>query len=144
MNFMTAVVIRKAGGPGVLNLERIPVPAPKPGWVLIRVRAFGLNRSELFTRQGHSPNVAFPRVLGIEAVGEVVAAPDGGFSAMLPAGVQNGACARRVQVDFRRTRPDRQVDLAPLSLGNSTTTSRSSAAWLEVSDDHAARTNGNT
>jgi NADPH:quinone reductase-like Zn-dependent oxidoreductase len=79
MNFMKAVVIREAGGPEVLNLQRIPVPAPKPGWVLIRVRAFGLNRSELFTRQGHSPNVPFPRVLGIEAVGEVVAAPDGGF-----------------------------------------------------------------
>jgi NADPH:quinone reductase-like Zn-dependent oxidoreductase len=44
--------------------------------VLIRVRAFGLNRSELFTRQGHSPAVTFPRILGIEAVGEVVAAPD--------------------------------------------------------------------
>jgi NADPH:quinone reductase-like Zn-dependent oxidoreductase len=41
------------------------------GQVLIRVRAFGLNRSELFTRQGFSPNVKFPRILGIEAVGEV-------------------------------------------------------------------------
>jgi NADPH:quinone reductase-like Zn-dependent oxidoreductase len=35
------------------------------------VKAFGLNRSELFTRQGHSPNVRFPRVLGIAAVGVV-------------------------------------------------------------------------
>lgn len=76
---MKAVVIRKAGGPEVLNLEEMPIPSPRPGWVLIRVCAFGLNRSELFTRQGHSPNVLFPRVLGIEAVGEVVAAPDGGF-----------------------------------------------------------------
>ncbi len=80
MTSMKAVVIRKAGGPEVLTVESLPVPDPKPGWVLIRVRAFGLNRSELFTRQGHSPNVLFPRVLGIEAVGEVVAAPDGGFA----------------------------------------------------------------
>jgi len=80
MNSMKAVVIREPGGPEVLKLETMPVPLPKPGWVLIRVRAFGLNRSELFTRQGHSPNVPFPRVLGIEAVGEVVAAPDGGFT----------------------------------------------------------------
>jgi NADPH:quinone reductase-like Zn-dependent oxidoreductase len=79
MTTMKAVVIREPGGPDVLKLEAMPVPTPKPGWVLIRVRAFGLNRSELFTRQGHSPNVLFPRVLGIEAVGEVVAAPDGGF-----------------------------------------------------------------
>ncbi|WP_413718767.1 zinc-binding alcohol dehydrogenase family protein [Silicimonas sp. MF1-12-2] len=79
MSGMKAVVIRKAGGPDVLQLETLPIPEPRPGWVLIRVRAFGLNRSELFTRQGHSPNVPFPRVLGIEAVGEVVSAPDGGF-----------------------------------------------------------------
>jgi NADPH:quinone reductase-like Zn-dependent oxidoreductase len=51
----------------------------KPGEVLIRVKAFGLNRSELFTRQGHSPNVKFPRVLGIEAVGIVEKAPGGEF-----------------------------------------------------------------
>jgi len=80
MSHMKAVIIREAGGPDVLNVETVPVPTPKPGWVLIRVRAFGLNRSELFTRQGHSPNVSFPRVLGIEAVGEVVSAPDGGVS----------------------------------------------------------------
>lgn len=79
MSSMKAVVIREAGGPEVLKIETMPVPEPKPGWVLIRVRAFGLNRSELFTRQGHSPNVPFPRVLGIEAVGEVVSDPDGGF-----------------------------------------------------------------
>lgn len=80
MSSMKAVVIRGAGGPEVLKLETLPVPTPKPGWVLIKVKAFGLNRSELFTRQGHSPNVPFPRVLGIEAVGEVASAPDGGFA----------------------------------------------------------------
>jgi NADPH:quinone reductase-like Zn-dependent oxidoreductase len=46
---------------------------------LIRVKAFGLNRSELFTRQGHSPNVKFPRVLGIEAVGLVESSPGNQF-----------------------------------------------------------------
>lgn len=81
MRTMKAVVIHEAGGPEVLRIETLPVPVPKPGWVLIRVRAFGLNRSELFTRQGHSPNVPFPRVLGIEAVGEVVSAPKGEFAA---------------------------------------------------------------
>jgi NADPH:quinone reductase-like Zn-dependent oxidoreductase len=68
---MRAVRVHHPGGPEVLELEDIPVPAPRPGWVRIRVRAFGLNRSELFTRQGHSPSVRFPRVLGIECVGEV-------------------------------------------------------------------------
>lgn len=72
---MKAVVMYEAGGPEVLKVESRPIPAPQPGQVLIRVRAFGLNRSELFTRQGHSPGVKFPRVLGIEAVGVVEEAP---------------------------------------------------------------------
>ncbi len=76
---MKAVVIRKPGAAEVLVMEELPVPQPKPGWVLIRVKAFGLNRSELFTRQGHSPGVLFPRVLGIEAVGVVENAPGGEF-----------------------------------------------------------------
>jgi NADPH:quinone reductase-like Zn-dependent oxidoreductase len=78
---MKAVVIHEAGGPEALVIEERPVPQVKPGWVLIRVKAFGLNRSELFTRQGHSPNVRFPRILGIEAVGVVVEAPGSQFEA---------------------------------------------------------------
>ena len=80
MSTMKAVVIHQPGGPEVLKLEDRPMPAPKPGWVLIRVRAFGLNRSELFTRQGHSPNVTFPRILGIEAVGDIADPSDSGFA----------------------------------------------------------------
>lgn len=78
---MRAVVVHAAGGPEVLCLEERPVPTPKAGEVLIRVRAFGLNRSELFTRQGHSPDVTFPRVLGIEAAGVVEQAPGGELQA---------------------------------------------------------------
>lgn len=77
---MRAVVIRKAGAPEVLRLEDRAIPVPDAGQVLIRVEAFGLNRSEMFTRQGHSPDVTFPRVLGIEAVGTVSSAPSGDFA----------------------------------------------------------------
>ncbi len=76
---MKAAVIRAAGGPETLRIEAWPIPRPDAGQVLIRVEAFGLNRSELFTRQGLSPGVSFPRVLGIEAVGTVAAAPGGEF-----------------------------------------------------------------
>ena len=69
MTTMKAAIIYEAGGPEVLKLESRPIPTPKQGEVLIRVKAFGVNRSELFTRQGHSPSVKFPRILGIEAVG---------------------------------------------------------------------------
>jgi len=79
MTTMKAAVIHEAGGPEVLKIESLAIPKPKNGEVLIRVKALGLNRSELFTRQGHSPNVKFPRVLGIEAVGLVEEAPGGEF-----------------------------------------------------------------
>ena len=52
MATMKAAVIHEPGGPEVLKLETRPVPVPKRGEVLIRVKAFGLNRSELFTRIG--------------------------------------------------------------------------------------------
>jgi len=79
MAMMKAAVVHEAGGPEVLKLESRPIPAPKRGEVLIRVKAFGLNRSELFTRQGHSPTVRFPRILGIEAAGLVEHAPGNEF-----------------------------------------------------------------
>ena len=75
MEMMRAFVIEEPGGPEKLELREMPRPEPRDGWVLIRNRAFGLNRSEWFTRRGQSPTVKFPRVLGIECVGEVVAAP---------------------------------------------------------------------
>jgi NADPH:quinone reductase-like Zn-dependent oxidoreductase len=80
MTTMKAAVIYEAGGPEVLKIESRTIPTPQPGEVLIRVKAFGLNRSELFTRQGLSPGVVFPRVLGIEAVGFVEEAPGGEFT----------------------------------------------------------------
>lgn len=78
---MKAIRVHRPGGPEVLQVEEIPRPEPRAGWVRIRVRAFGLNRSELFTRQGHSPGVRFPRVLGIECVGEV---DDAGGTGLTP------------------------------------------------------------
>lgn len=68
--------MQESGGPEVLQLVELPEPQPKEGWILIDIKAFGLNRSELYTRQGHSGDaVTLPRVLGIECVGVVV---DGG------------------------------------------------------------------
>ena len=68
---MKAVVVYKPGGPEQLVYTDVPRPALKAGWSLVRVRAFGVNHSEIFTRQGLSPSVSFPRILGIECVGTV-------------------------------------------------------------------------
>ena len=73
---MRAAVCVRAGGPEVLEIRELPLPAVRDGWSLVRVKGAGLNRSELRTRQGHSPSVTFPRVLGIECVGIVAASTD--------------------------------------------------------------------
>lgn len=69
---MKAWLMTRPGPPDTLELIDLPDPEPREGWVLIDVKAFGLNRSELYTRQGHSGDaVTLPRVLGIECVGTV-------------------------------------------------------------------------
>ena len=77
---MRAVVLDRPGPAESLRIQDLPLPRPEPGWVLVRVRAFGLNRSELHTRLGLAQGVSFPRVLGIEAVGEVVECPGNEFA----------------------------------------------------------------
>lgn len=76
---MRAVVLDAPGPPESLKVRDIPIPKPEIGWVLIEVKAFGLNRSELHTRLGLADGVTFPRVLGIEATGVVVECPGGEF-----------------------------------------------------------------
>lgn len=80
---MKAVVVYKPGGPEQLVYTDVPRPALKAGWSLVRVRAFGVNHSEIFTRQGLSPSVSFLRLLGIECVGTVEETTD---AVRLPAG----------------------------------------------------------
>jgi NADPH:quinone reductase-like Zn-dependent oxidoreductase len=76
---MRAIVLDAPGPPEALTVRELPVPTPSPGQVLIEVRAFGLNRSELHTRLGLAQGVTFPRVPGIEATGVVAACPGGEF-----------------------------------------------------------------
>ena len=78
-NTMRAVVLDAPGPPEALVIREIPIPEPTAGWVLIKVMAFGLNRSELHTRLGLATGVTFPRVPGIEAVGVVAKCPGGEF-----------------------------------------------------------------
>lgn len=78
---MRAMVATQTGAPSVLKLQSVARPSASPGQVLIRIKAFGLNRSEVFTRQGHSPGITFPRILGIEATGVVAEAPGTDFAA---------------------------------------------------------------
>src|SRR5260370_9497022 len=95
MNMMKAIVVEQSGSPEVLHIRQIHRPEPDNGWVLVRIRAFGLNRSEMFTRQGFSPDVTFPRILGIEAVGEVEQDPSGHYQAGQKVAAVMGGMGRR-------------------------------------------------
>jgi NADPH2:quinone reductase len=68
---MKAVQLDAPGPPDALQIRTLPIPEPPPGWVRIRIEAFGINRSELHLRQGHATNAAFPRVPGIECAGTI-------------------------------------------------------------------------
>ena len=68
---MKAIVIHEPGSPDKLIYQDVPTPQVKEGWSLVKVKGFGINHSEIFTREGKSPSVRFPRILGIECVGEV-------------------------------------------------------------------------
>ncbi|MEU3497563.1 zinc-binding dehydrogenase [Kitasatospora cineracea] len=75
---MRAVVVTRPGGLDALEVRDVPVPVREPGWVRIRVRAFGVNESEVTTRKGESDGeVTYPRVPGIEGVGVVEEADEG-------------------------------------------------------------------
>lgn len=73
---MKAVVIKEAGRPEKLIYQEVPTPKVKPGWSLVKVKGFGINHSEIFTRKGLSPSVKFPRILGIECVGIIAETSD--------------------------------------------------------------------
>jgi NADPH:quinone reductase len=75
---MKAMVRREYGGPEVLELRELEVPVPGAGEVLIEVRAFGLNRAELYMRRGEWGEAA--PISGIECVGVVADDPGGRFA----------------------------------------------------------------
>ena len=77
---MQAVLVKdgKSESADGLHIGQTDRPSPKDGQVLVRVRAFGLNRMDIMQRQGLYPlPPGAPEILGVEFSGEVV---DGGKS----------------------------------------------------------------
>src|SRR5690349_4786071 len=66
---MRAITFAEPGGPDVLTITERPIPSPRDGDIVIKVRAFGLNRAETYFRSGKWPTNV--NVIGIECVGEV-------------------------------------------------------------------------
>ncbi len=75
---MTIIEVAQPGGPEVLRLATAPVPKPRPGEVLVRVRAAGVNRPDLIQRMGlYPPPPDASPLLGLEVAGEVVQLGEG-------------------------------------------------------------------
>src|SRR5204863_2389197 len=76
-NAMRAIVIEQFGGPDSLAYTELPEPEPEAGYVVIQIKAFGLNHAEMHMRRGEWAEAA--KVSGIECVGLVKACPGGEF-----------------------------------------------------------------
>ena len=70
---MRAIYITKAGGPEVLKLQETEIPVPNKNQVLIKVKAAGVNRSDVITRQTLDANSKQSSAIpGLEVSGEII------------------------------------------------------------------------
>ena len=78
---MKAIVLEGACSARELRLSTVPIPPVIPGWVLVKVKAFGINRSEVYMRtvEVNSPHIKLPRIPGIECAGEIAEPSDSPF-----------------------------------------------------------------
>jgi putative PIG3 family NAD(P)H quinone oxidoreductase len=75
---MRCVEISQPGGPEVLRLAERPTPSPRPGEVLIRVAAAGINGPDVYQRRGlYPPPPGATDIPGLEAAGTIVRLGDG-------------------------------------------------------------------
>src|SRR2546423_11529655 len=91
---MRAIVIQKFGGPENLVIKELPDPEPKPGHVVIQVKAFGINHAEMHMRRGEWAEAA--EVSGIECVGLVKSCPGGEFAVGTKVAALMGGLGRTV------------------------------------------------
>src|SRR3954452_18563260 len=73
---MRAIRFSQAGGPEVLELVEVDTPAPRPGQILVRHQAVGINFIDTYQRSGLYP-MKLPAGLGSEAAGVVEAVGEG-------------------------------------------------------------------
>ncbi len=79
---MKAVVLNKTTEAKDIILSEHPIPDVRPGWVLVKVKAFGLNHSEQILRLNeiNAPYIQKPIIPGIECVGEIADPFDSGLA----------------------------------------------------------------
>jgi NADPH:quinone reductase-like Zn-dependent oxidoreductase len=95
---MRAIMRKKFGGPEVLEFREIPEPEPKEGFVVIEVKAIGLNHAELHMRRGEWAEIA--DVSGIECVGIVKSCPGGEFAVGAKVAALMGGLGRTINGSY--------------------------------------------
>lgn len=66
---MKAILVTRKGGPEVLEIRDVPPPIPAEGEVLVRVKAAGLNRSDIYSRNSRTYGGSDPAIPGLEVSG---------------------------------------------------------------------------
>jgi NADPH:quinone reductase-like Zn-dependent oxidoreductase len=94
---MRALVIDNFGGPEVLKMKTVSMPPPQPGQVIIKVKAFGINRAEMYMRRGEWAE-SMP-IIGIECVG-VIASPNPIFPIGTPVVALMGGLGRTINGSY--------------------------------------------
>jgi NADPH:quinone reductase-like Zn-dependent oxidoreductase len=101
---MKVMRMHQHGGPEVLKLEQIDPPRPKPGHVIVQVKACAMNRLDLWTRNGlPGLRIPMPHILGsdiagiVEEVGEEATGAEAGQEVVLQPGLSCGRCLRCLQ-----------------------------------------------
>jgi len=95
---MRAIVIAQFGGLESLVIKELPDPEPKPGHVVIEIKAFGINHAEMHMRKGEWAEAA--EVSGIECVGLVKSCPSGEFAVGTKVAALMGGLGRTINGSY--------------------------------------------
>jgi NADPH:quinone reductase-like Zn-dependent oxidoreductase len=95
---MRAIVRECFGGPDCLVIKEAPEPEPKPGHVVIQVKAFGINHAEIHMRKGEWAEA--DEISGIECVGIVKSCPGGEFAAGSKVAALMGGLGRTIHGSY--------------------------------------------
>jgi NADPH2:quinone reductase len=125
---MHAVVMRRHGGPEVLEYTEVADPEPGPGEVLVEVHAVGVNFRDVYEREGEAPGIELPAVTGAEGAGVVM-----GSGARVAWARMPGSYAERIALPRDRLVPI--PDRVPLEMAAAVLLQGMTADYL-VSDSY--------
>jgi NADPH:quinone reductase len=105
------IVLRRHGGPEVLEWEETDVPEPGPGDIKIRQSAAGINFIDVYFRSGAYPGPSFPFSIGMEGAGVVDAVGAGVTSVKVGSRVAYASAPLGSYAEVRNMPADRVVEL---------------------------------